>query len=295
MKAAAAVAAGALSQLCACAAVDTPEACRLTPVAELPVHVVADLPLLDVTVDGKPARFVLDTGAEASAISEDGFVRLGLEHDYRLPTYATGLGARGSNWATRPVKVALGSATLGPSAMLVIGLAKAMPFDGMIGSAALSAYDVDLEMSRGRLTLYKKRRCPGGPPAFAPSTTLPTQGSGAYRLRVSVTLDNTPLWPDVDTGASRTIVDSGRMRLGAAELAGDPAGRLATADPVGLPVHLHRFGSLTIGGDTITRPAIMTGDLRRSGYDGLLGTDYWHNRRVWISYGSRTVTVGPPD
>ncbi len=290
-----AAAAAGLPLLCGCTAVDTPEACRLTPVAELPVQVVANLPLLDVTADGKPARFMLDTGAEASAISEDGFARLALEHDYRLPTYATGLGARGSNWATQPVKIILGNATLEPSAMLVIRLAKQMPFDGMIGSLALSAYDVDLEMPRGRLTLYKRRRCPGGPPPFAPSTTLPAQASGPYRLRVPVTIDSTPLWLDVDTGASRTVVDATRMRLGEPELAGDPGGRLATADPVGLLVHRHRFRSLTVGGETIAAPAIMTGDLRRTGHDGLLGTDYWHNRRIWISYGSRTVTVGPPE
>ena len=66
----------AAAWLSACAAANTPEACKLTELGEAPIHLSDNLPLLDLMIDGKPARFLLDTGATATAITEPAFRRL---------------------------------------------------------------------------------------------------------------------------------------------------------------------------------------------------------------------------
>lgn len=287
-----------LPLLSACAATNTPEACRIVRVAEVPLRLAGNMPLVEVRINERPALLLLDTGAEGMVVVEDSFARLGLEHDYTRTMYATGLGAQTGNWPSRPVPVALGPVTLKPTSLLVSPIAWPLRgrnrIDGLLGSQVLSAYDVDIDMAAGRFTLYEPRRCPDGPPPFAgPSMTLRATGNRAYKLTVPITVDGTELPAEVDTGASRTLVDAGRLGLREADLATDRSSHTATADPVGMLVHTHRFARLQVGTETVDKPYLMVGSVQRPGYDALLGTDYWRNRRVWISYAGRTLTIGP--
>ncbi len=285
--------------LSACAAVDTPEACRITRVAELPIRMVGNFPLVEVQINDKPARLLLDTGAETIVVGEGAFARLGLEHDYTSSSFSIGLGARGANWPSQAVKVVLGTLALKPAPVLVAHVVWPLrgqdEVDGLLGSQALSAYDVDIDMAQGRLTLNEPRRCPNGPPPFAGhATTLHATGNRLYRLAIPLRVDRFDLSAIVDTGANRTFLDARRVGLTAEDLAKDRTGRATTADPVGLVVHLHRFSQAQVGGEKIENPTFVVGQPQEAAFDALLGSDYWRTHRVWLSYAGRTVTIGPP-
>lgn len=281
----------AAATLSACAAANTPEACKLTKLGEVPIHVSNNLPLIDVAIDGKPARLLLDTGANVTAITEPTFQRLGLQHDYQSLAYLTGLGAQGSNWLTQKATIRLAGIDLAPQPLPVF--TTALPYDGLLGLSTLAAYDLDIDIPGGVFALYAARNCPGGAPPFTPSTTVPEVGARANLLTIKVTLDETGLLPVIDTGANRTILEANRLGLTDASVRSDRIGRAATADPVGLAVFRHRFRRLLVGNDVIDRPSFLVGNLSRIGIDGLLGFDIWRSRRLWISSASRTVTIGP--
>ena len=283
--------------LTACAAANTPEACRIVAVAAIPIRMAGTIPLLDAAINGRPARLALDTGAEGTTVAAEAFDRLGLQRDYARPAYVTGLGAQTVNWLSKPAETTLGPLTLPAAPLLVTAFDWRMRRedrpDGLLGSAALSQFDVDIDMPQRRLTLYRPRRCPAGPPPFD-GVTLAADNNRAYKLTIPITLDGAALTAEVDTGASRTLVDAVRAGLSAADVAADRTVHLATADPVGADVRLHRFGRLTVGPDLVERPVLGVSATSRAGYDALLGSDYWLTRRVWLSYAGRTVTIGPP-
>ena len=281
----------AAAWLSACAAANTPEACKLTELGEAPIHVSDNLPLLDLMINGKPARFLLDTGATATAITEPAFRRLGLHSDYRSLAYVTGLGAQGSNWLSENATIQLAGIDLNPRPLPVF--TSALPYDGLLSLSALAPYDLDIDLPRSVLAVYAARNCPEGAPPFTPSTTVPDAGARANLFTIKVTVDDTGLFPVIDTGANRTLLDVNRVGLTEADVESDRTGRVKTADPVGLPVSRHRFRRLLVGNDVIDRPAFLVGNLGRLGVDGLLGSDLWRSRRLWISSTSRTVTIGP--
>ncbi len=288
----------AAASLSACAAANTPSACRITLVAEVPIQMVDSVPLVDVGFDGHPAKLVLDTGAEQVIVRDKSVERLGLELNYQALASVTGIGGQSSIFPSRPATLSIGPVRLPPEALLVtampISLRGGIEPDGLLGSQVLSAYDVDIDMPSRRLGLYERRRCPDGPPPIEGATnTIQAQGNRAWKLSVPVTLDGVALDALVDTGATRTLVDSSVAGLTEADLSGDRSLHLAGADPVGLGGHLHRFKQLQVGSETVANPLLAVAPFKNAGYSALLGTDYWRYRRVWISYGSRTVTVGP--
>ena len=200
--------------LSACVAVDTPEACRITRVTELPIRMVSNVPLVEVTINEKPARLLLDTGADGTVVSEDAFARLGLERDYTLTASTAGLGAASLNWPSKAVTTALGTFTLKPAPVLVAHIKWPLrgqdEVDGLLGGQVLSAYDADIDMPQGRLTLYQPRHCPNGPAPFGgPSMTLRATGSFARKLAIPMRVDAMNMVAVVDTGATATFLARG--------------------------------------------------------------------------------------
>ena len=288
----------AAAALSACAAANTPESCRITHVADIPIQKVGNFPLVDVGINGQVARLLLDTGAEATVIRDTSFDRLGLERDYHSYSSTTGIGAQASAWQSRPAVLTLGSVKLPAGALSVATIPVQLPrggrLDGLLGSQVLSAYDLDVDMMAGRLGLYERRRCPDGAPPFpGASQTLRAEGNRSYKMTVPIMLDGAALTAMVDTGATRTLVDAETAGLGEADMAADRTMHMNGADPVGLNGRFHRFKQLRVGSDTVENPLVAVSSFKRAGYTALLGTDFWRDRRVWISYGSRTVTVGP--
>ena len=70
--------------LSGCVAPNSPDACQIVPVAEIPLRMVANLPIINVSIEGRPARFLLDTGANIALLTEAAVTRLGLRYDLRL-------------------------------------------------------------------------------------------------------------------------------------------------------------------------------------------------------------------
>lgn len=285
----------ALVLLSACAATEnTPQACRFRQLAALPLDVIGTFPLLDLTIDGKPARFLLDTGASNSAVSQESAERLGLRRDAKRVVRMTTFSARTTNWGTEPVTLSFGTLTLEPgSLLLVVPLASMLPFhiDGLLGADLLSRFDVDIDMPRRRLVLYEPRRCPGGPPPFAPSATFHVQPNPARHVAIPVLLDRSLLQGLIDTGASRTAVDAQRAGLTPEALSGDREVRATTVDPFGASMRMHRFQRLQLGLNVFQRPVFAVGPVRQTGFDALLGSDIWRIRRLWISFAGSAVTV----
>lgn len=86
------------------------------------------------------------------------------------------------------------------------------------------------------------------------------------------------------------MVDASTAGLSDTDIQADRPIRVNTADPVGLNAHLHRFKVMQVGSAGAENRLLVVVQVNHPGYNGILGTDYWRSHRMWISYGSDTLT-----
>ena len=276
-------------------ALDPAGSCALVRVAELPVQLVGNVPVLTVGINGRPAAMILDTGASVTILDAAAAARTGVRV---APQVVSGQGAGGRVLFLpgRIDRLDLGGATLDRTAALVRpGVLP--PFDGLLGLNVLVNYELDLDAPHNRLTLYKARPCATAAPDWTgPVTQLPTQQNRSGQLFVTVMLDGATLRGTLDTGASRTSLALHAARdagITPEALQAAPGGRTRAINPGGFAVKLAQFKALQVGADTLAAPVLLIGDLPPSAGDLLVGGDYLMTRRVWIAVGAGRVFVQP--
>jgi Aspartyl protease len=170
------------------------------------------------------------------------------------------------------------------------------PITGLLGRDFLSPFDLDLDLSNGRLTLYDVQGCSAG---FLPWTTpyaaIPAIPSMDSALVVQVVVDGRPLRALIDTGASGSLITaSGMFRLGITPelLAGDPAGNGAGVGPAPVVMHRHHFAEMRVGPDATRDPTLWVAPVHMVPIvDMLLGADWLRSRRVWLSFATKQMFV----
>ncbi|MDR3537640.1 MAG: retropepsin-like aspartic protease [Acetobacteraceae bacterium] len=280
-------------------------ACVTTPRATVRLEPVDGVLVVPVEVNGRPARFLLDTGAERTVVTETAVQRLGLARDEWVATSMRGVSGgieRARN--ADPRRLSLGGVELRRHTMAhdntltVATLPRVtpdLPIDGLLGRDFLSVFDLALDLPAGTLTLYDVAGCSGRfLPWKTPYAALPVAMPMDTALVVSVQLDGVTLRALLDTGASGSLVAApgiARLGLTPARLSG---GSLSASGvgPHSFDVQRHRFATLRVGPDTLQAPTLMVAPVRLTPIvDMLLGGDWLAGRRIWLSYATRQVFV----
>lgn len=276
-----------------CVAPNSPEACRVKPVVEMALK--GRLPIIEVSIEGRPARFLLDTGATSVVITEAAFDRLGLRYAPQAIGYMTSVEAKSPARITDTVRIEIGGHALTPVNVSVVPSASMLegkaPIDGLLGLAAIANFDVDLDIPHRRVGLAEGRHCAGGAPPFAgPSDTF-TLPANQYRFAfVPAMVDGHSLALIADTGAMRTYLNQAEVGLSDADLADDLRFTARTAGPGHVAVHIHRFPAVQIGSATFMDVPLTVGRLQLPA-GGLLGDDFWRTRRAWFSFVGGAITI----
>ena len=122
--------------------------------------------------------------------------------------------------------------------------------DGLLGADILLAYDMDIDVPAGMLTLYRSRLCPDmQPPWQEPWIEITGVRTRKDRLLVPFELDGAEGMALLDTGAQGNVLGvamARRMGLSEQELAADPAVRNAGTGGVILS-RRHIFNRLRVG------------------------------------------------
>jgi predicted aspartyl protease len=276
--------------------------CRADRPAELPVTRLGNVPLVDVRVNGAPAVFLADTGAERTILSTAAAQRLGIAAHYEYARRMRSLGAAVSSGDARLRSLGLGSATLADFRVLVgsvsLPSAGGRPLDGLLGADFLGSFEVEIDLPHDRLILYQKPPCAISAPSWhAPYVTIAANRSLHDRLFFPVSLDGHRLAALIDTGAQLTALDAEAATAAGvtgAALARDPSANLRGAAAETVKSRAHRFNRLDIGGEVVRDPVIVVATLGLQDADLVLGADFLRTRRAWLSYGSRRVFLTRP-
>lgn len=275
--------------------------CRLVRQAEIPVETGGTLALVSPEIDGTPMVFVLDTGAETSVLSTAALKRLGIAFDFRRQARLNGVGA-----ALTTVTATIGRLRLGGLVIrdhrvavdphLLAGSGGARP-DGMLGADILSRYDIDLDLPRRTMTLYRARPCAGATPPWSFPYLRAPAARRRNQLMIPITLDGHPIAAAIDTGTTAAIIVGARAarRTGvtARMLARDRIARIGGFAAPKVAIRLHRFEALRVGDDLVRDPLLPVAPLP-PGIDALIGLGYLRHHRLWLAYASAHVFIAKP-
>jgi hypothetical protein len=301
------IAAAVAAMLCGIAAAAR-AACLNTPEATLHLPAIPGPPVIEALVDGRPARFVLDSGAARSLLSGAAVARLGLPGDAWTSTSLRGIGGierhRDAAVASLTVAGIPLARPMGPVRSLPVIPELAGGADGLLGADLLAGQD--LELTGGGLTLILRHAtgCAGLSPQAARPLLFPWAEAVAPSLAVrpglfivAVRVGGATLRALIDTGSSISIIaPAAAARLGVddAALAAD---RPATARGVGpgrVALRLHDFGKLTLADDpTLPLGAgpLWVGRLPPLAFDLLIGMDRLRALHLGLSHTTAAIYV----
>jgi predicted aspartyl protease len=149
-------------------------------------------------VNGKPARFVLDTGAGGNVITPEAARRLGLASSQKAT--AVGTANRVDAGVATLRRLAVGSVVLEHAPIFIIPLPEALQADGLIGYPFLRRFVVTIDWPNSRLLLTP------------PDRFKAPEGAAALRVRLKENIptiegdvDGSRGWFEVDTGSNSAM------------------------------------------------------------------------------------------
>jgi len=267
-------------------------ACRVERRAQVAVSLADGFVDVPALVGGAPAHFLLDTGAANMLVTPGAAARLALAPD---PSHGTLLLGTGGNSPAPNVWLAglrLGNATLGRLSVPVAPLPAPIAADGLLGAPLLAAYDLDLDLVRGEVGLYRAEGCNTGVPLLPPPfTTVALTREPDGLPAIPVVVNGVRLTALLDTGSRATsLTPAAAMRAGVRVLAqgGDTT---RGVDGKVVPFRVAKAATLAVGWDVQRDVRIAVVPLEIGDADMLLGADWLGQRRVWISYATGQVLV----
>ena len=280
------------------AAADSTSGCGAARLGEATVATLHNAPIVTLFANSRPVTLLLDTGAETTVLTPAAAGRIGAQRP--LVEFQRQLNSLAGSLETSEVE--LHSFTMGGVAIpwrrvrvapVNVPAIFAEPLDGVVGADTLSSFDVDLDLTHYRMTLYQRQTCPEAKPAWTgPYTRITAGRSKGDHLFFPVQLDGHRIDAFVDTGAQWTVLSTRvALALGISEaaLAHDQPLTTRGAAAEQLSAHLHRFSQLEIGGAIVRNPEVVVADVRLSDADLVLGIDFLRSWRIWLSYGSQQV------
>lgn len=258
--------------------------------------------VIPVSVDGHPALpFLLDTGAVRTAIHVSAATSLNLPERPGRRSYA--IGTDGSRGPSIPDVMAkrlefAGAERVDLGMRVATELIDGKPaYMGVLGSDLLSGYDVELDFPRQRLTLYRVKGCneTNGSlrPWPTPYSAVPLKRSPEGTLSLPVVLDGKELELALDTGANRSKISmeaAAGLGLELDQLKAQAPHNLSKSATGGTMSNFaKRFARVQVGRSSYRNVEIKVSEIKVEPYDGLLGLDFLHSRKVWVSYATNQL------
>jgi predicted aspartyl protease len=257
-------------------------------------------PVVQAVLDGQQLPMLVDTGAQRSAVSSQTAELLGLQADQRRTRLDTIGGVKVTNNVLLN-SLALGGRQFAGLSMAVIDFPSTAEHKpaGIVGADVLSQYNVEFDFPHRTMTLYPQEAC-ARPLWRGAYEKLPIDTAGG-RLLFPVALNDHRLTAEFDTGSrGETVAEAAAERIGisATDLDNDPAKSGTTL--AGLyAIRRHQFASFRIANETFQNIKLDVASLQQPNVDMLVGADYMHWRRFFVSYSGQALFVqkesGSPD
>lgn len=278
-------------------------ACQLFQIGQLPVTMEGDQPLVDVSIDGHPVRFLLDTGASKTLLTQNGAERLGLKTVQLNGLTFYGVGGSSVARTTRIKELRLGSAVLHDFDMIVTGTMRTDRAVGLLGRDVLLSHgDLELDLAHHLVRLLQPKDCHGDDVVYwSISYMMASINTQSGAVMVDASLNGKLVYADLDTGAGHSVVT-----LDAAQRAGVTPQSRGVADAGAssgmggvVQTWIGTFQTLGVGGEVVQHAELELADMFSNGRqvstgsilrqdvvetpDMLLGADFVRAHHIYIA------------
>jgi predicted aspartyl protease len=218
------------------------------------------LPMLPVSINGTPRRFLLDTGGALTQIS------LPVVEDLKLrqresPAKLYDVNGNVSNRLAIVDDFALGPLK-GQNVTMQVDDVPNAGMDGILTQALFPNFDMDLDFGPDRFAFFAQGHCGRVVYWKAAAVAVVPISKRSLHLNLTVTIDGKQMDAIIDTGATNTYMDMGVARrvFGITpETPGVVQDGHVNDDP-DLPVYHRTFSTLSFEGITIQNPRIAIAD-----------------------------------
>jgi tetratricopeptide (TPR) repeat protein/predicted aspartyl protease len=269
--------------------------CNIQLLPSIPVTMQGLRPMVSTRINGRKARFIIDTGAFWSMLSPAAEAKFGLPE--RLHT--TGLRLQGvTGGAESDVAIAYTFHFIDHDFHAVEFLVGGNDFGsgaaGLLGGSLLRIANAEFDFAHGKMRFFKARHCGAQPLAYWAANqpvgvvALEPSDSRDPSLIGHALLNGKRITVQFDTGSTRSM-----LTLAAARRAGitpdspgvKPAGSIYGIGTDTSKSWIAPISSFEIGGEKIENTHVLMGDLKMQDVDMLLGADFFLSHRVSVAYG----------
>ena len=282
--------------------------CQLRQLGSLKVDMQGLRPAVSARINGTEARFLLDTGAYYSILTNEAAAKYRLKlHSMPGSFYVRGVGGNQQVEQTNVDSFDFIGVPAHNVQFLVMDTVSGDDYAGIFGQNLMRFSDVEYDLANGIVRLFKPVGCEGQPLAYwavnTPYTAIDLQyvDRSEDHLLSTATINGKGMTVLLDTGASRSF-----LSLQAAASVGitpDSPGVKLLGEVAGIGPGRNRVWSAPIdtfqlGGEKVQHTHLLISDLdpaHRIGEIGdyredmLLGEDFFLSHRVYVSYSQRKV------
>jgi predicted aspartyl protease/tetratricopeptide (TPR) repeat protein len=285
-----ACAAALAANLAAISAAHAEGKCELGKIAELPIAMTGLRPLIIAQVNGKDAKFLLDSGAFYSLMSTAEAENLNLKLSVSGLTI-NGVGGKTRTWLTKVQDFAFLGTTFHDVEFLVMG--SEFGSSGLIGQNLLSHFDVEYDLAKGAIRLFKPEGCSRtklaywtGGQAFSLMDINAVERNNPHTIGVAY-VNGQKIRAMFDTGAATSVLSLTAARNMGIDVNADgvkDAGYISGIGRGSAKSYIVPVASFKIGDDEeIKNTHLRIADTRLGDADMLVGADFFLSHRVFVS------------
>ncbi|GBQ98942.1 hypothetical protein AA23498_3364 [Acetobacter nitrogenifigens DSM 23921 = NBRC 105050] len=273
--------------------------CKVERLGPLQVLNRKGVPIVKVTINGKPAAMIVDTGAGMSGVSSS-------IHAFDVAyTGATTLGYGIGGLSRFPImsiaELGMGTAIARNVQMIQtdqkFGFIGGVPIVGLFGADFLSNYTVALELPHLTVSLYRLHECADEKERWEKEfDPVPFSIDNDRHVEISIKLNGASVDAILDSGAVGTTIlpdDAARAGVTKSMLQTDRTASLIGVDQNVVRSWRHKFRTLQVGKEVFRDPSLLVAPLEIS--TSLLGADFLRHNSVMISYPYRRLYIRNDD
>jgi tetratricopeptide (TPR) repeat protein/predicted aspartyl protease len=263
--------------------------CQIVRYVEIPVTMAGRRPIVTAQINGRDARFILDSGAFFSTIAKANAQEFGLAVRPLAGARLKGIGGDTSLGVATAKQFTIAGQTL-PHIDFAVG-GSDTGYAGLLGQNILGLADAEYDLPHGAVRLMKGKECRDAGLAYwaadKPFSIVPLLSIDAEQRHTigTIKINGVNLKAVFDTGAEGSMLTlSAAKRIGVTP---DSPGVTASGFAYGLGTGRARswrarFDTINIGGEVIPKPWIEIADQSLDGADMLIGIDFFTTHRIYV-------------
>lgn len=273
--------------------------CNLERYSSIPIVTQPDGRIaVPVTVQGKQALFLVDTGGVSATMTAQLAKDIGLKVR-ATNRWLTGIGQSLLNTYVLADTFSLGRLNGTDLPVYIDPRINGLYLDGTLAPDMMRQYDVDFDFAGGKMNLFSPKHCPGNVVYWTRDgyIALPMDVAPDGHIRVPAMVDGKPIKATLDTGAMTSV-----MSLSAARALG------ITETSPGLKVtetyrtnkkpkkYSYPFKSLDLEGVAVSNPHIIIladAMMKGLGNDLILGVGIMRQLHLYIAYHEEKLYITP--